>query len=175
MSILTSAILLGTQTFAAQHATCINRVLQQCSDLTVIVALPDASNECRIVQSGFREDDGTRYDEKIVFAGDKLLSSIRLSQLGCSIIRVNVGTRIKEVKALDGRVYSLTEDGRVIVVSRSNSAHRLLNSRNIPYTSVTDIAISQNRVYLTFENGQKTDLDASEVFQRLNSPAAEIR
>jgi len=159
---------------AAQLETCINTVTRKCGSLSFISAFYSVnSNKCNMMNGGERED-GTRYSQKVIFKDSNTLYSVDMQT--CQAARADIYGQFKEEKQLKGRMYAVTQDGRVIVITRTNTVAQLLNSRNQPYKSVVDIKIDQRNesVELTFENRQTTVLDAQELNQKVNHPNALI-
>jgi hypothetical protein len=165
-------VLVSSSAFAAQLSTCLNNVSQRCGSLTALVGMASvSSNQCSIVQAGTRED-GTKYAEKVIFKDSNSVVSVELQD--CGIARADIYGQFGEQKQYLGRLFSVTKDGRVVVVGRDNGLVMLINSKNKPYSSVTDIKIQGDIITLTFENHQFLDLDAQDVLKKLNTPAARI-
>lgn len=165
--------LAATSAHAAKIETCLNNVTNRCGERAILRAWnATTSNQCAIVNAGTRED-GTRYEQKVIFKDYDTVYSIELGR--CSVSRVDIRGQFREQKQYKGRLFSLTQDGRVIVVGRDNVIVNLINSRNQPYTSIKDIKIEGEQFHLKFDNNQDLDLDAQDVLQKLNHPSARLR
>lgn len=166
---------------AAKFETCMKEVGQECGNYAAQMAnYSTAGSECKIVQGGAREADGSRYATKVVFKDENTLLSVITDKAPgtqvCSMRRVDVIGKFKEDKALEGRLFAVTSQGNIIVISRVNTFMYLTNAKGDAYQNVTDIKIdSENDVVEIYFQGNKnpagaTRLMLSQVLEKLNNP-----
>lgn len=166
---------------AAKFETCMKEVGQECGNYAAQMAnYSTAGSECKIIQAGVREEGGARYATKVVFKdANTLLSVITDKAPGtqvCSMRRVDIAGAFKEDKALEGRLFAVTSQGNIIVISRINTIMYLTNGDGHPYQNVTDIKMnSEADVVEIYFNGNKnpagaTKLSLKQVLNKLNNP-----
>lgn len=170
---------------AAKFETCMKEVGQECGNYAAKMAnYSTAGSECKIVQGGQRETDGSRYATKVVFKDDNTLLSVITDKAPgtqvCSMRRVDIVGKFREDKALEGRLFAVTSQGNIIVISRVNTIMYLTNAKGNPYQNVTDIKIdSQNDIIEIYFQGNKnpagaTKLELSQVLKKLNNPSLAV-
>ncbi len=174
-------LLVAASSNAAKFETCMKEVSKACGTYAANLAnYQTAGHDCAVVQGGKRED-GTKYSTKVIFKDNDTLVSLTTdygsTTRACEYNKINIFGKFKETKQLEGRLFALTQSGEVIVVTRTNEFAYMLNAKNKPYSSVKDIKIDQpnDKLSLTFENGQTNDYSLMDVLEKVNNPKAKIQ
>lgn len=167
---------------AAKFESCMKEVGQECGNHAAQMAnYATAGQECKIVQGGKREEyPNSYYPTKVIFKDDNtLLSVVTDKSQGlqvCSMRKVDIKGRFVEDKALEGRLFAVTSQGNIIVITRGNTIQYLTNAKGNPYQNVTDIKIKdkEDMVEVYFQGNKNpagaTKLELSDILRKLNDP-----
>lgn len=143
-----------------------------------------ADAECKIVNGGSRESDGSRYDRKVIFFDHNSIVSIETPQdnaargrvEACSVARANIPGRMVDTMASNGRLYIATDSGALVTVTRVNSIYEILNSSYQRYNWISDVQLDGTGITLVGGVGKSRVVRFSldEMTARVNDPLRSI-
>lgn len=167
-------VMASAQAQAADLRSCLNNVLTKCGE-TVGFAASRVNNlgfdtQCKIIQAGRRETDGTLYPEKTIFFDSNTIISIETDRaILCNGSVADIRGAITDTAAKDGRLYMAHSSGALIAVGRDNGIMEVLNSSGDSYKSIVGVKIEGSELVLQRERNQETRLQLDQLTKRLNS------
>lgn len=173
-TLLTLALVLAsTQVQAASLESCLRNVISNCIDLAGVTTSQIDSlsrgTECKIIQGGKRETDGTRYAEKTIFFDSNTIISVETDRSAlCRGSAAQIRGAVTDSAAKDGRLYMAHNSGALIAVGRDNNIFEVLNSSGDSYKSIVGVKIEGSELVLQRERNQQTRLSLEQLTKRLN-------